>query len=193
MLVTFGHNLSDFVSFLLFWRSGCQTLPWCQSRKCCEHYCDPVDCSDWRSGKKDPLTYLNLGFSFISLNHPCSVIKVVLNVSPLKKEKKVCTLTCSECILIRLAWVSRSILCGWRGETDYSPYGHHSRYKMCWGISPQGALIEHSYMHCTCVCTCDGRNRGLPSICFFVFFSRGRGGSSRSIKFSCIMEPCFDL
>ena len=50
--VALGHNLSDFVSFLLFWRSGCQTLPWCQSRKCCEHYCDPADCSDWRSGKK---------------------------------------------------------------------------------------------------------------------------------------------
>lgn len=25
--VALGHNLSDFVSFLLFWRSGCQTLP----------------------------------------------------------------------------------------------------------------------------------------------------------------------
>lgn len=46
--------------FLLFWRSGCQTLPWCQSRKCCEHYCDPFDCSDWRSGMKNIFKLLGL-------------------------------------------------------------------------------------------------------------------------------------
>lgn len=44
-------HLADFVSFLLFWRSGCQTLPWCQSWKRCEHYCNPTDCSDRRSGQ----------------------------------------------------------------------------------------------------------------------------------------------
>ncbi len=44
-------HLADFVSFLLFWRSGCQTLPWCQSWKRCEHYCNPTDCSDRRSGE----------------------------------------------------------------------------------------------------------------------------------------------
>lgn len=53
-VATLGRNLSDFVSFLLFWRSGCQTLPWCQSRKCCEHYCDQADCADGRSGKTKP-------------------------------------------------------------------------------------------------------------------------------------------
>ena len=48
--VACGCILSDFVSFLLFWRSGCQTLPWCQSWKRCEHYCNPVDHPDWRPG-----------------------------------------------------------------------------------------------------------------------------------------------
>lgn len=45
-------HMSDFVSFLLFWRSGCQTLSWCQSGKCCEHHSDPVDCSHRGSGKR---------------------------------------------------------------------------------------------------------------------------------------------
>lgn len=44
-------NLSDFGYFLLFWRSGCQTLPRCQPGKCCEHHCDPADCSDRRPGE----------------------------------------------------------------------------------------------------------------------------------------------
>lgn len=43
--------MSDFVPFLIFWRSGCQTLSWFQSRKRCEYYSDTFDCPHWRSGK----------------------------------------------------------------------------------------------------------------------------------------------
>lgn len=106
MLVTYGHNLSDFVSFLLFWRSGCQTLPWCQSRKCCEHYCDPADCSDWRSGKKKSLFCLFLQFfSLISLtlNRPCSINTVIVTVSSFYR---VCTLTCSQWITDVREWAA---------------------------------------------------------------------------------------
>lgn len=185
MLVTYGHNLSDFVSFLLFWRSGCQTLPWCQSRKCCEHYCDPADCSDWRSGKKKSLFCLFLQFfSLISLtlNRPCSINTVIVTVSSFYR---VCTLTCSQWItdvrgvselqyFMWLPWLTG------REKRDYSPYGHHFRWKMCSGIFPQGASIEDFYMRCTCVCMCDGRNR-VPSQHLF-FFYRGHSGSLHSIR-----------
>ena len=45
--------LSDFVSFLIFWRSGCQTLPWFQPRKRCEYYSGTFNCSHRRSGKNE--------------------------------------------------------------------------------------------------------------------------------------------
>lgn len=70
LLCIWGFNpiaqMSDFVSFLLFWRSGCQTLSWCQPRKCCECYCDPAYCSHWRSSKSK--------FLFLNIKHSVAVL-----------------------------------------------------------------------------------------------------------------------
>lgn len=64
-----GIVLSDFVSFLLFWRSGCQTLPWCQSRKRCEHYRDQADRPDRGPGEgSHTVTLLHYNL-LISTNH----------------------------------------------------------------------------------------------------------------------------
>lgn len=178
-VVTYGHNLSDFVSFLLFWRSGCQTLPWCQSRKCCEHYCDPVDCSDWRSGKKiiflpRPLVCFTVFFMNFTYFEPSMQCYCSFSVF---------TFTCSECITDTLG-VSELQYFMWlpwlkgREKGGYSPYGHHFRWKMCSGIFPQGASIEDFYMHCCTYVWWEKQSVFLAS----VFFWRGHSGSLCSIR-----------
>lgn len=154
-VATLGHNLSDFVSFLLFWRSGCQTLPWCQSRKCCEHYCDQADCADRRSGKNKPVSNLCLFY------RPRGIIAVHFAHlwCPYPKVNE-----CSTDVLgVRMVTVFHVINRAWKGKRTETI--HHMATTLDERCAQASFLRDpslHVYVRAM------AKTEGLPRICFFL-------------------------